>query len=509
MPERNSTFPLTQYFIITSFVTIGVVVTITALLSAREIRNDLLERAREHALQVIQHLQKDIRDQFIEPVLAREGTIDLADEEQYAVLDSVTRKIAESFGIRDIYIFDRDGTIIYATVREHVGFAVSDSNELFRHALDGEVSSAVRDRGSPLDLGDDGARTALLETYVPVASLANGPEAGGAIANVIETYQDIDHLQAEVADAQLRIVGVASGGAIALFLVLIWIVTRAHRVMRGQTKELVDGNRRLVQLSRDLEDEVERRTQELIQKEKLASIGTLAAGLAHEVNNPLATIASCAEGLKRRVAAGEGAHPGSDFAHYLDLIEGEAFRVKRITQSLLDFSRQRPSEGREVADIGALLDETLELLRVGDEIEGVEVTVEPPAHPVTFPVDPSELRQLIFNLTRNAADAVRERIERSPEPEGRVRWTIAEDDSGLTLGCEDNGTGFDPDRAGELLEPFFTTKAPGRGTGLGLALCHGIVERHGGRLTIRSEGLDRGAEVRIFLPREQSDGNRP
>ena len=488
-------FPLTRYFVLTSFLTTLVIAVGTAFIASYQVEQDLLERARDQAVRVIGHIESDIRTRFIEPTMAEYGDVNLDEPEQYDKLNAVVQRVAESFDLKNIYVFDRDGVIYYSTIREHVGARVPEGNRLFREALAGNIASAVRRRGAPLDLQPESGGTALLETYVPV----RGPD--GSVINVIESYQNIDQLQREVQSARLRVAFYAFLGTTILFLVLIGIVMRADKLISDQTEALIDRNQKLTDLSKHLEAEVERRTHELIEKEKLASIGVLAAGLAHEVNNPMATIASCAEGLVSRLEAAKSGEElrTEEFDRYLRLIADESFRVKHITQSLLDFSRQKPVGSRERVDVLGVVNDTVELLGVADP---VPIEVHGPGHEVLTPVEATDFRQLVFNITQNAVDAVHEQFDGAAVQQGRVEWTISNGNGFVELVCRDNGIGFEPDRARQLLQPFYTTKPPGKGTGLGLALCHSMVDRHGGRIVLESAGPGKGSEVRIEFPLE-------
>ncbi len=509
MPRRKSEFPLMRYFVVSSFVTTVVVSLVTVRLSSEVVRRDLLDEARNHAIRVTQHVQKDVQHHFIRPALEAGVPIDLTNDEQYAQLDAVVRNVIDSFDIPSLYVFDIDGNIVYSTIREHVGFRAPESNDLFWEAARGRVASAIRPRGTPLDIQPT-ARMSLLETYVPVRSLGESEGEGRPISNVIETYQNIDALEHEVARAQRNVAMMVGAGGLAMFLVLLGIVLRADRFIHRQTLDLMDRNSQLYDLSSHLEREVKRRTDELIAREKLAGLGTLAAGLAHEVNNPLATISMCAQGLRQRVHEHREDGKPLDLegmADYVKRIESEALRVKNITGNLLDFSRRKPSGKKEARDVGVLVDETLELIRVSKDAAGIEVECLRGDEPLVFPVDATDVQQLVFNITRNAIDAVRARAHGGDDessgtstggPIGKVSWTLHRDAGALELACRDNGTGFDPGTEAKVLEPFFTTKEPGRGTGLGLSLCHTIAERNGGSLSIEApEGG--GAIVRVTL----------
>lgn len=500
-------FPLTGFFIATSLVTTFAIVAVTVFLSGQRVRKDLYDEAAAHGVRVVRHLQEEIREEFLVPRLAVGQAVDLNDPAQLTEIDAIVRRICTSFSIEKVYIFDATGHIQYATVHEHIGFQVPADNHQFHDALAGQVASVVLQRGAPFDIENRETAKALLETYVPVRSLAGLDPGHGPITNVIETYHDIEQLDADIRAAQRRIATYTLAGSSILFLVLLGIVVHADRIIRRQTSDLLASNRRLRELSQHLESEVERRTQQLLHKENLASIGVLASGLAHEVNNPLATVASCAQGLRRRLPQGSsGPVETTEFRRYLDLIESEVFRVKRITDSLLDFSRQQPTDRLEATDIDALLADTLALWRVGHEDTQLRIEVEAGPAPVIHPVDPLALRQVILNVTTNAADAIG---AASPDlgAGGRIRWRLARDPDGLVLTCEDDGCGFSAP-AEALVKPFFTTKPPGRGTGLGLALCETILQRHGGRIHLRSSGLGRGATVTITLP-DSEGGTTP
>ncbi|MFN0058654.1 MAG: sensor histidine kinase [Planctomycetota bacterium] len=498
-------FPLRRYIVTASFTTIAVVAVALAAIASVEIRRDLLTAARDNVVDIIRHLQKDLLEDYVAPRLARGEAIDLSDPRQLAEVDQLVRKVATSFHLINVYLFDHEGNILFSTRPEHIGHKTPGSNELYWQAVRGEIAWAVLERGAPLDIEQQGAQGELLETYVPIRSLAGSNSDASVVSNVIEAYQDIKEVNHAVRLAQLRVAAYTTIGCLSLFLVLWWIVRRADTLLRTQTTELVERNRQLREFSQHLESEVARRTHALVQKEKLASLGTLAAGVAHEVNNPLATIAGCAESLRRRLTESPGANVGeAEFVRYLRLIENESFRVKKITQSLLDFSRQQPAGTRERVDLVALAREIAELLAASGETQDLAFTVEAKDGALFASVDSAAIRQLLYNVSRNAIDAIQERTQVEPEAPRRIEWHIATVGADATLICRDTGIGFAPERASELFEPFFTTKEPGKGTGLGLALSHTIAERHGGGISIESAGLRMGAVVTIRLPMEHA-----
>ncbi len=226
--------------------------------------------------------------------------------------------------------------------------------------------------------------------------------------------------------------------------------------------------------------------------EKLAAVGRLAAGVVHEINNPLATIAACAESLQKRIE--EGAFSDSpaaeDLREYLGLIRDEAFRCKTITNGLLDFSRLRAGQ-RVPVDMNEVMKATARLVTHQQRGDNIQIAVEAPANLPTVSGDVGQLHQAVIALATNAIDAM---------PDGGT-LTLRARASGPRVMVEvsDTGVGIAPENMTKIFDPFFTTKDIGHGTGLGLAVCYGILSEHGGRLDVRST-VGVGTIFTITLP---------
>jgi signal transduction histidine kinase len=249
--------------------------------------------------------------------------------------------------------------------------------------------------------------------------------------------------------------------------------------------------------------------QQLIRSDKLASLGTLVAGIAHEINNPLGIIAGYSEALLDRAHDPSLANVRGfeDFPEYLRTIHSEIFRCKGILKSLLEFARPSGGTFREI-DINELIKEVLLLLqhrtqRLKHTI-GLDLNREVPK----IYADAGSLRQLVMNLLLNA-------IYFTPEGGGISIRTI-EDDPGredgrvvcpsrIRLSVSDTGAGIAPDLLGKVFDPFFTTKMVGEGTGLGLTICHKIVEQHGGAIDVESI-VGKGTTFTITLPSIECGG---
>ncbi len=230
--------------------------------------------------------------------------------------------------------------------------------------------------------------------------------------------------------------------------------------------------------------------------EKLAAVGRLAAGVVHEINNPLATIAACAEALEQRIEEGvfEGLDAIDDLNEYLGIIKSEAFRCKSITTGLLDFSRIRTGN-RHPLDVGEVLRSSANLISHQKRGDRINIRIEAADDLALLNADGGQIQQAIIALCTNAIDAM-------PEG-GMLTMRAAAHSNRVAIEIEDTGVGIQQEDLSKIFEPFFTTKEVGEGTGLGLAVCYGIITDHGGRLSVRSN-VGKGTTFTILLPITQN-----
>jgi two-component system NtrC family sensor kinase len=226
--------------------------------------------------------------------------------------------------------------------------------------------------------------------------------------------------------------------------------------------------------------------------EKLAAVGRLAAGVVHEINNPLATISACAESLESRL--NEGAFDASpmveDLREYLGLIRSEAFRCKSITNGLLDFSRTRASDHVTI-NLGDVIHSAVRLLSHQKRRSAVEFRLDLADDLSPVSGDPGQLQQAVIALATNALDAM--------VISGILTIAAKNQDDKVVVDVIDNGVGIPQENLPKIFEPFFTTKEIGKGTGLGLAVCYGILTEHGGALDVQST-VGVGTTFTITLP---------
>ncbi|NNE97422.1 MAG: PAS domain-containing protein [Pyrinomonadaceae bacterium] len=229
--------------------------------------------------------------------------------------------------------------------------------------------------------------------------------------------------------------------------------------------------------------------------EKLAAVGRLAAGVVHEINNPLATISACAESLESRL--GEGAFDDSaevdDLGEYLGLIRNEAFRCKTITNGLLEFSRGRNGV-RYSIDVKEVIESTAKLLEHQKRGNNVTLNLEIEENLPLVVADEGQIQQAIIALSTNGIDAM-------PDG-GTLKFKAFREKKQVVIEIEDSGIGINTENMSKIFEPFFTTKEVGKGTGLGLAVCYGIITDHEGRLAVRSK-VGIGTTFTIYLPAEE------
>lgn len=296
-----------------------------------------------------------------------------------------------------------------------------------------------------------------------------------------------------------------------------------HRIQldsHDELKELAESLNKMtsnfVEIEQNLNEKVQQRTREVVRSEQLASVGFLAAGVAHEINNPLASIAWSAEALESRVH--EILHPSesergeSKETHiakyddeqidvlrtYLRRIQDEAFRCKGITERLLDFSRLGETQKKQATNVSESIRDVVELVKHLGQYRNKTIHYWGPEE-IIAKVSPTELKQVALNLFTNALD--------SCDDGGIVNVRLSADEEEMTLSVIDNGCGMTSEVQQHLFEPFYTRRRDGRGTGLGLSISYRIVQDHGGSLVPQSAGPDTGSQLTLILPLNSTDSD--
>ncbi len=250
----------------------------------------------------------------------------------------------------------------------------------------------------------------------------------------------------------------------------------------------------------NLAEQVNERSRQLVRSERLAGVGFLAAGVAHEINNPLASIAFCSESLESRLAdllrnVRMSTDDRETIAKYLKMIQEEAFRCKEITQKLLAYSRGG-ERTRERTDLVEVIQGVLDMVQHLQNAKGKRIDFRPPG-PLYAWVNGQEIKQVFLNLVINALESMEDNGTLSIMPQvlgAQVELTFKDTGCGMTAEVMEN-----------IFEPFFTRSRTGKGTGLGLSISHRIIAQHGGEIEAISEGPGKGSTFRVRLPIQASE----
>ena len=278
----------------------------------------------------------------------------------------------------------------------------------------------------------------------------------------------------------------------------------------AMTTALKDSRQELQEWGRTLEEKVEKRTQELrlaqaeaVRGEKLASVGLLAAGIAHELNNPLTGILTFSHLIRQKMP------DGSPDAEDLDLVIRETKRCAAIIRRLLDFAREKKPENK-FADLNQIIEDTARIVERPAHLRDIEVTMDLDRGLPPVWVDADLIKQVVMNMLVNAQHAIEEKgsitIRSRRCPDARRPEPGAEPVPMVEISIVDTGCGIPEKNLSRIFDPFFTSKGVGKGTGLGLSVSHGIVRAHGGTIEVESE-VGEGSTFRVYLPIKPLSGD--
>ncbi len=471
----------------------------------------------------------------------RQTMLDDHRDRAYAVMEDIGRQA----GIEHVRMMDKDGRITFSTARDEIGTVVDRRAE--------GCAACHAEAGAPLAVADAAGRSRIyrsnshrvLAVMTPVyneesctaaACHAHAPDR--RLLGVLDVAVSLSRLDGQTLIFRARTIGAAALAAVALALVF-WFFVRNHfarpvaalvqgtrRVAREQldleipitesgelgllatsfnemTRSLRRTKDELAALMESLERQVQERTaalraaqDQLIRTEKLSSLGKLSASIAHEINNPLAGILTFAKLIHRTLDQGAPDDvTRRSMMKNLQLVERETERCSAIVRNLLDFARERPLALKDVS-MSAVVDEALTLLGNQISIQGVKLERHVGEVPLVSG-DFGQLRQAVVNVVMNACEAMGRT--------GKLTVETRAIDGGrrVEVAVQDTGPGIAPEHLQKIFDPFFTTKE--RGTGLGLSVVYGIVERHGGKIEIES-AIGKGTRVSMRLPALMTEG---
>jgi two-component system NtrC family sensor kinase len=440
----------------------------------------------------------------------------------------VMKTIALKQGIDRIRMFNRAGQVTFTTRPDDPQPAtpLQDASHLVRVRRD-----------------EDGSRRLEMMTPIPnepscSQAACHAHPAGDRVLGVLDLQLGLDRVDREVASMKYRVLLVTG---VEITLIGLFIIYFTRRFLSRPIEKLIEGARAVSQMELDkpvavdnsseeihdlassfevmrerlrdalaeinqftqnLEIKVEERTRQLqaaqkklLHTDRLASLGTLSASVAHEINNPISGVLNLSM-LLQRMLKSDGVPPErlEEFRKYLGQVTNETARVGRIVSDLLAFSR-RSKPQRAPADLSRVVKSTLSLVQHKLKLSNVAVEARLAEDLPAASCDSSQIQQVVLNLVLNAAEATQSRRER------RVTVETSTVEGNVILTVADNGEGIAPENMAKIFDPFFTTKPDGKGVGLGLAVSYGIIQAHGGDIEVRSQPGE-GTAFTVSLPVE-------
>jgi signal transduction histidine kinase len=460
-------FGLVKFFSLPGFIVILIFTGILVVFLTIRAQQMALKKNEDYLILLASNLNHQIYQQFVLPTaFEKGGRITLSDPEQSKRLDEVVRNTIHGFHVEQLNQYDQEGVFSYSTADLPLGKKSGDLIGV-KKALAGENYFELPGY-SPFwsIVWPRGDQPQHLKAFIPFRLEEKFLPQSGPVVGVFEITQNISADLAEISKFRLIIMVTLVVIMGLLFLVLRQIVKKAGVILARRQEE-----------QRALEGQ-------LHQSERLAALGEMTAGVAHEIRNPLGIISSTAELLQERLAKYE---PQNRLAR---IIVEEANRLNEKVTEFLDFARPRIPNLRP-CDLEAVLDRGLEFME--PEIQRLEIRVTREYHlnGRMLAADPDLLHQAFLNLLINAIQAMPEGgrliVATKPGPQGR----------GGEISFADTGAGIEPESLKKVLNPFFTTKE--KGSGLGLPIVKSIIETHQGTIKIDSAAGD-GTVVTITLP---------
>jgi len=490
--------------------------------------NQILGKVSDHVMQLSEVISKSTRFAML--------------QNQPAYIDRILHDLADQENIDRVRIVSKDGRITHSTYAPEIGQTVDRNAEACFHCHQSErpleqVPRYERTwtfRGSNAKPLLGGMEVIRNEPSCYNASChQHGKET--SVLGVIDINYSLDEINQKLRDGTIE-VAVFSLGFIALaafavafsvqrliYAPLSDLETGAQRLSAGNldvpipvrsgdefgklarlfnsmTDALRNSRAELRGWAHTLEEKVEQRTQELrraqaetMRGEKLASVGLLASGVAHELNNPLTGILTFSHLVRQKLP------DGSPDAEDLDLVIRETKRCAAIIKRLLDFAREKPPE-KKFNDLNRIVEDTVHLVERPAHLRDIEIATDLDRTLPPIWIDADQIKQVIMNMLVNAQHAVEEKgsitIRTCRAPEARPSAPPA---PMVEISITDTGCGIPEKNLRRIFDPFFTSKDVGKGTGLGLSVSHGIVDAHGGTIEVHSK-VGEGSTFDIFLP---------
>ena len=482
----------------------------------------------------------------VSDVISRSATYYMLRNDREGLYRTI-QTIADEPGVIKVRIFDQEGRISYSTDPAEVSHVLDKTAEACYGCHIQSQPLARLNRPDRFRIYRNGGGHRVLGIITPIE---NQPSCSNAechahpasqqVLGVLDTNLSLAKTDAQLAASSAHMLAYTAGAMLIVGILswlFVWrVVGEPIKALKKGTEHLAEGelgyqievqsrdevgelansfngmsvqlraaNEEIVTWAKTLEDRVDQKTRELkrahdhiLHVEKMASIGKMAAVVAHEVNNPLSGILTYAKLIRKWVGSGQVEHEKRDEAmQCLDLIAAESRRCGDLVKNLLTLSRTAPMN-MQSTNLHAVIDRCLLLVRHQLELGGIQLQLNFAKELPRVWCDPAQIEQVILALIMNAIDAM---------PRGGNLWLetrASNDETEIEIRVRDDGMGIAPDVLSQIFEPFLTTKESGHGVGLGLAISRGIVEGHKGRIEVDSE-LGRGTSFTVILPSEAAD----
>lgn len=508
------------------------------LMIVRNNREELMQQAVSHAAQLSEAITKSTRFAML--------------QNMPSFVDRIIEDVGAHPDIDRVRILSKSGSIIHSSLATEIGLQVDQEAEscLACH-LDEDTRQRSPMIGRPRIFFEPDGRRLLGTTAVirnePACSNSgchvHDPEQ--SVLGVLDIVFPLAKIDQTIRTSTLTVIGLSLGFVLAAALL---VSTLVHRVVYLPLRDLQSGAGRLAagdlentipvrsqdelghlaasfnsmtgalrksrkelkEWGKTLEQKVEEATIELrlaqaeaARGEKLASVGLLAAGIAHELNNPLTGVLTFSHLVRKQLP------DDSPEAEDLDLVIRETKRCAAIIRRLLDFAREKTPEKR-FSDINCLIKETTRLIEQAAHVEDVEIVMNLDDELPAIWIDEDLIKQVFMNILVNAQHAIEGKGKITVQTRLSLDYRLAEAGDQrvpmIEILVADDGCGISEENLQRIFDPFFTTKGVGRGTGLGLSVSHGTVRAHGGEIEVESS-VGEGSKFRIYLPIESMDAN--
>jgi signal transduction histidine kinase len=466
--ERIKPFRLVKYFTFTGLIVIFLLTIIMSALNTHWVKSIQQQNSEDYARSLIENLNNQIFVQVIVPIgLMFEGNIQFSNKETFERMDKVVRNTLHSFEVETLNFYSMDNTILYSFDSDLIG-RKNFGGTGYQQALQGKITSKLVQRGNFFEISLGFPKVVRLITYAPLRWEPQFAGVSGPYLGVIEFVQDLSGDYQAIFKTQILVVITSTLIMGALFVVLIFVVKRGEGIIQKRAMERL------------------RLKERLGRAERLSSLGEMAAGISHEIRNPLGIIRSSAELLKKKVTKVD---PSNTIP---DIIVEEANRLNNIITDFINFAKPR-SPNLVPCRIEEVIDKNITFLSMQIEENGYAINQNYQNSLPEIQADAAMLYQSFLNILINAMQAM-------PNG-GNIEVAISSNDKIVTINFEDEGQGIPEEVIDKIWDPFFTTKE--MGTGLGLGVVKNLIESHGGNIQIynRSQG---GTRVTIELPVEQN-----